>query len=257
MEGAASWIDASEALLLWTRRLQSRSKLSNDDLARLASLPGRIERVPAYRDFVKLGQPADTVSLVITGAAAQFDETSDGRRQIVALHLPGEMADLQTVVLPKSYYGQTALTNCSLFRIRRAAFDDLAREAPQLVGTFWQDCSANAAIVAQWLMLNSCADAFRRVAHLICELAVRKEALGGDRGILVIPLTQAGVGDIVGLTAVHVNRNIKRLKEAQLIKWHGRELRILDWKGLVSAAHFDAKYLHLPDMCWPSRPASI
>jgi len=61
----------------------------------------------------------------------------------------------------------------------------------------------------------------------------------------MIPVTQAQLGDPLGLSAVHVNRVLQELELQKLISWKGSILTILSWKGLAEAAEFDASYLAL------------
>ncbi|WP_353830914.1 helix-turn-helix domain-containing protein [Mesorhizobium sp.] len=60
-------------------------------------------------------------------------------------------------------------------------------------------------------------------------------------------ITQAALGDAVGLSAVHVNRTLQALRGDGLIATPGTKLRALDWPGLVRAGEFDPTYLHQKD----------
>jgi CRP-like cAMP-binding protein len=60
-----------------------------------------------------------------------------------------------------------------------------------------------------------------------------------------IPLTQAELGDVLGLSVVHVNRTLQELRAKDLVSWKDRRIVILDFQRLALLADFDATYLNL------------
>jgi len=88
--------------------------------------------------------------------------------------------------------------------------------------------------------------AYSRIAHLLCEIVVRLNAVGlADDLSCEFPFTQADVAFATGLSTVHVNRTLQELRANRLIHLKGNRLDVLDWKGLKSAGDFDPAYLHL------------
>ena len=85
-----------------------------------------------------------------------------------------------------------------------------------------------------------------RIAHLLCEFAVRARAAGlTDTTSLKLPMTQEQIGDAVGLTGVHVNRTLRALEVEGIIKRDKRELWFTDWDVIRTAGDFTSIYLHL------------
>jgi CRP-like cAMP-binding protein len=85
-----------------------------------------------------------------------------------------------------------------------------------------------------------------RIAHLLCELWTRLEVIGRTRGgAYELPLTQTYLADAMGLSLVHTNRNLQRLRRDGLITFHDHEVVVLDWQRLQAAAEFDRGYLQL------------
>jgi CRP-like cAMP-binding protein len=75
---------------------------------------------------------------------------------------------------------------------------------------------------------------------------MRARAVGLTEGnTLEMPITQAELGDSLGLSSVHVNRVLQELRGNELIVSRGRTLVILDWPGLERAGDFDPAYLHI------------
>jgi CRP-like cAMP-binding protein len=84
-----------------------------------------------------------------------------------------------------------------------------------------------------------------RIAHLFCEMVLRLRAVGLEEGNAVpLPITQAEVGDALGLSTVHVNRTLQELRGENLIEWENGVLTVLNWEGLQLAGEFDPTYLH-------------
>ncbi|TIN16370.1 MAG: winged helix-turn-helix domain-containing protein, partial [Mesorhizobium sp.] len=86
----------------------------------------------------------------------------------------------------------------------------------------------------------------QHLAHIICELYVRLEIVGlASDQKFAIPLTQAEMGDVLGLSVVHVNRTLQELRAKDLVIWKDRRIVILDFQRLALLADFDTTYLNL------------
>ncbi len=237
--------DPQVGLTLWLRRLMRRTELDADDQRRVLALPGRVERVRTNHDFVRLNQRVDECCLIVSGIAARFGQTRNGLRQLSALHVAGDCADLHSAVLPNSGSALSAVSDVVLYRMPHPAVHEIVRGSTALARAMWRDCTVDAAIAAEWLLNNGRRDARTRLAHLICELAMRIEAVGGDRHRFTLEMSQMHFGDALGLTSVHVNRMMRELREARLLIVNGREFEICDWTALADAGDFDPYYLHL------------
>ena len=91
-------------------------------------------------------------------------------------------------------------------------------------------------------------DARARVAHILCEFAVRLEQRGltTDHGF-ELPMTQEQLADATGLTSVHVNRVLRSLESDGLINRRRRQIHFDDWRALQDAGDFSRRYLHVSD----------
>jgi CRP-like cAMP-binding protein len=201
-------------------------------------------RVHTHRDFVALDEIVHHVSVVVEGVVARFGQTADGARQIIALHIAGDAPDLHTVVLPSDTVPLQALSRTTILRIPHADLRRAAARFPAVAEAFWRHSSVDAAITAKWVLNGGRRNAKTRIAHLLCEMAVRYGVVVG-RGEVTFdfPLTQTHLADATGLTAVHVNRTLKALAAQGLLTLSGRIARIPDWGRLVERGEFDAEYL--------------
>jgi CRP-like cAMP-binding protein len=120
----------------------------------------------------------------------------------------------------------------------------VAKEYPAIAEAFWRDCVVDASILSQWVVNVGRRDARMRLAHLLCEVAVRMEQAGlGNRAAFELNVTQTQLADALGLTSVHVNRVLQALRREGLIATRSREVRILDWDRLAALGEFDGVYL--------------
>jgi CRP-like cAMP-binding protein len=109
----------------------------------------------------------------------------------------------------------------------------------------WRESLVEAACFREWVLGIGQRRALERIAHVFCEMAVKAKSVQLSRGNTYdLPLTQSDLADATGLTPVHVNRTIAKLKKMKLITLRGRALTILDWESLVEAGGFDSGYLH-------------
>jgi CRP-like cAMP-binding protein len=225
-------------------RLTSRSVLSDEEQQAILKLPTHAVQVQTNRDFVHLGEKVDHSCLIVEGVVGRFGQNSDGGRQITALHIAGDMADLHSVVRPRGASALQALSTATILKVPHGALRAVAARYPAVAEAFWRDCMVDAAILSQWVVNVGRRDARTRLAHLICETAVRQKVDLRSEPILVdFQLTQTHLADATGLTAVHVNRTLKTLRDDKIMFVSGRTLHILNWKELTRVGEFNAAYL--------------
>jgi CRP-like cAMP-binding protein len=228
----------------FVKRLESRSVLTKEEVSALLGLSGQIKQVAAHIDFVRLGERVDHCCLVVDGLVGRFGQNRDGIRQITCLHIPGDMADLPSVVSPKAGWALGALTRTTILSVPHAELRYLAAKHPGIAEAFWRDCVADGSLFSEWVVNVGRRDALSRTAHLFCEMAMRYERAGqGDRRSFPLPITQPVLGEATGLTGVHVNRTLRELRVRSIVELRAGNVTIHDWEQLVSVADFDPAFL--------------
>lgn len=225
-------------------RLSSRSVLTDEEQEAILDLPCQADQVQANRDFVRLGESVDHVSLIVAGLVGRFDENSEGSRQITAIHVAGDMANLHSAVQPQATSALQALSVATVLRISHTAVRSATARHPALAEALWRDCMVDAAISSQWIVNVGRRDARSRIAHLLCEMATRLRA-AIEKSSFTFPflVTQTQIADATGLTSVHVNRILKGLRHLGLADVRKKEVAVLDWEGLMKTGDFDPNYL--------------
>ena len=226
-------------------KFASITELTSSEKLALCSLPLVFKSFPKDQDVIQDNDVVDRCCLLVDGFVHRYKMLPDGDRQIMSIHLPGDILDLQSLHIRRMDHSIGTLTKTRVAYIAHAALLDLAREHPGIAVAFWRDTLIDAAIFREWIVNVGRRDAYQRLAHLFCELHARMRALGlAEDGGFAMPLTQSQLADATGLTVVHVNRTLKSLRASGLIGMQGRFVHILDRHGLEQAAGFDSAYLH-------------
>lgn len=232
---------------LLTRKLERFAPLSNDDRALLDEIVVPSREVPARSDLICEGQNSDTVRLVLRGVACRYKLLPSGKRQIVGYLLPGDFCDLNAIILKAMDHNIGTLSPCTVVEIPRQRILDLT-DRPGIARAFWWVTLVDEGTLREWLLNIGQRPAVQRIAHLLCELFTRLQTVGlANVGGFELPLTQADIGDTVGLSYVHVNRCLQTLREMKLITVKHRAVFIIDLARLMEFTKFNPNYLHLEE----------
>jgi CRP-like cAMP-binding protein len=244
-------IDPPMAILV--RKLASRGALAAEDEAAILALPYVTRTYETRSYLMREGEPAKRFcSVVLSGFACGHLITVRGPRQVVSLHMSGDILNLQNLFLKQADRNVQALTRLDTAEIEREALKALAAERPAVAQALWVDTLVDASVGRSWMVNIGRRDARTRVAHLLCEFATRMKAAGLDEGGgYEIPMTQEQIGDATGLTSVHVNRTLRSLAQNGLVHRGKRYLALTDLGKLSSDAEFNPLYLQ-PDLSEPA-----
>jgi CRP-like cAMP-binding protein len=221
------------------------SASEEDEKHCLLTLPLSTKSVGPDQDIVRDGDRPSESCLVVEGFTCRYKLTAEGKRQIFSFHTPGDIPDLQSLHLKKMDHSLMTLTPCKLAFIPHQSLIDVMRNCPRVSDVMWRDTLIDAAIFREWMIGIGRRSAYTRIAHALCEVFVRLRAVGlANEHERELPVTQAELGDALGLSTVHVNRSLQELRGDRLIQLRGGSLTILNWEGLKKA-EFDVTYLHL------------
>lgn len=232
------------ALKRFLERILRRSALSAAEQSAILNVRSHASQAPAHCDIVSPGTEVDHACLVVDGLVGRFDQLADGHRQITAMYIPGDLCDLHSVVLPVPAWGLEALATTTVLHIPHDDLRGVAAAHPAIATAFWREAAADASIMAKWVANIGRKDARARLAYLLCEMGFRMELAGlGSRTEYAFPVTQTQLGDALGLTPVHVNRTVQRLRRERVLGTNKRNIHITDWNRLAALAEFDPHFL--------------
>lgn len=228
-------------------KLEHFTRLSSEDKLVLRKVTSeRVRQYGPHEDIVRHGENPKAVYMVREGWSCRYKYVEDGRRQIVAFFLPGDICDLNVFILHRMDHSIGTITRVSVAEVDRAGFDELMMGHPRITQALWWETLVAMAIQREWTVNLGQRYALERIAHLLCELFIRLRTAGlASQDACAFPLTQAELGDATGLSTVHVNRTLQELRAAGLISLGNRTLKIHDLKRLMQVGLFNPDYLHL------------
>lgn len=247
MTGQNSPKQDGSALEPMLRKLEYWVDFSPEDRAALLALPHSARDVEQHQYIVRERDRTTFSCVMLGGFSVRHKIVAGGNRQIVSIHMKGEMVDLHNSMLGIADHSVQMLTAGRIATIPRDEIERIAFERPSIGRAMWIDTLVDGSIFREWIANVGRRDARTRIAHLLCEVALRLKVAGlSEQTDYDLPMTQEQLADATGLTAVHVNRTIKALEADGLIKRATpRSITIGDWKKLAETGDFDSSYLHL------------
>jgi CRP-like cAMP-binding protein len=233
-------------LELMVRNLELRSKLSPQDRKAVLDLPYTLRTLEAGTYTIREAEPPTVCGVLVSGFAYRQKLTGEGARQIVAIHIPGDALDFQNLFLDVSDHSVQMLTRGEVAFVDRTEIQNLARLNAGVGHAILVKILVEASIFREWVLNVGRREARTRMAHVLCEFAVRLEVEGlAHEHAYELPMTQEQLADALGLTPVHVNRTLKALEREGLITRNKRHVSFPDWRRLREAGDFNQRYLHL------------
>lgn len=218
-----------------------RAPLSADPLF---STVVRQRSVRRKRDILRQGEATQVAHILLEGQAYRYRLLPNGGRQITAILMPGDLCDLDAMMIGRADYGVATLTACRLGEVPAEQIQDLGNMDPGIARALWRRSMRDGAIARQWLVNIGRRPGLQRLAHLFCELRVRLHAVGlANEDGYPVWLTQIDLADVLGLTHVHVSRVLQTMRASQIIRLEDGRLTILDDHALEEIAGFDPGYL--------------
>ncbi|MEQ4540273.1 MAG: Crp/Fnr family transcriptional regulator [Billgrantia sp.] len=231
---------------LMIRKLDSIFPLSDEERGALQQLPILLKGIKADREIVGIGERPAQSCLILEGFTCSYKLSHMGKRQIMALHVPGDMPDLQSLHLAVMDMSIASISSCTVGFIQHEDLRRLCEQHPRLTAAFWRETLVDASIYREWLLNVGQRSAYTRMAHLVCEILIRLKAVGlVEKWSFQWPITQEKLADALGITAVHVSRTLQALRADGLIRIEKTQVSVPDWERLKEAGEFDPLYLHL------------
>lgn len=236
--------DPSSAFNSLLRKLQQHVPLSAAEQDALLSAFSSSYRVAKGDLIAQESRAGETLSVLLHGLALSSRSLLHGQSQTLALHLPGDLMDANAFVLGVERATVVAHMPCVVATISHRQLTTLITASPNIGLALWGQMTADAAIAQEWLLGLGQRSALQNAAHFICEVQARYRAAGLPAdGAFAFPFTQETLGQILGLSAVHVNRVMKQLRRDRLVQVSRSTVKLLDPDALAALAGFDPIYL--------------
>ena len=228
------------------QKLEHGCDLTDADREQIQQAVSRPSTVAACETLIREGAVPKNVHVILEGFACRYKELSDGRRQITAYLVPGDLCDLHVNILREMDHSIGTLTPCKVARVPPETIEALMAASPRINRALWWATLIDVSTCREWMTSMGQRTAERQLSHLLCELLARLQAVNlADDNSYDLPITQSEFGDTLGLSAVHINRSLQVLRKDGLITLRHGRLTIMDVEQLKEFAGFTPNYLHL------------
>ncbi len=230
----------------FVERLRHGCDLTDDDESRLLEAVAEPVSVGVQEVLIREGADPQFVHVVLDGFACRYKRLEDGTRQIIGYLLPGDMCDLHVSILGEIDHTIGTLQPCSIARLAAQTVEDLVDRSPRIRRALWWATLVDVSTCREWITSMGRRPADRQLAHLLCELLFRYQAVGlATDNSYNLFLTQTEFSDTLGMSTVHANRSFKLLREDGYIRVNSKVITITNLEGLMKFSGFSPNYLHL------------
>ncbi|WP_246331856.1 Crp/Fnr family transcriptional regulator [Sphingomonas chungangi] len=227
-------------------RNRTIAQLSEDERAMLERAVTERRRLPARSTLLERGDALRQSTMLINGFMIRYIDDLEGRRQVVAFHVPGDFVDLHGYPLEVLDHSIATLTEVEIANVPHSALKQLTDRDAEFARKLWASTLLDAAMHREWLFRLGRLDAGGRVAHFLAETNVRLGAIGRSDGSgFDLPITQTDLSEITGLTSIHVNRVLRMMREERICTFRSSRVEIADLERLERIAQFDPTYLYV------------
>jgi CRP-like cAMP-binding protein len=229
------------------RKFQALGPWTDSELFALGSFGTRRRRIGAHQAIFHERDASDDAYLVQSGWTCVYKLLPDGGRQVISFPLPGDIVGISGLFLDGAQFTFESLTPVEISPISTATLLQGATASSNVARAVRWSVARDSAILVEHLVNVGRRSALMRTAHFILELALRLRLIGAEsRGEFACPVNQYWMADALGLTAIHLNRVLRELREAQLVTVRAGHVVIHDYCGLKDLAVFDGDYLSPP-----------
>ena len=227
-------------------KLRHGADLTSDDECTLVKLAEPGSSFGKGADIYPDGAAPHAIAVISDGWACRYKLLQNGKRQIISIFLPGDLCEPFGVLPRVVDHALGAISTVQVARVPIGSLRSAWQASPGIEEALWWDTLLCEAIAREHVISLGRRSATERLGHLFCELYLRLEMIGlADNLTYNLPLTQTDLGDLTGLSLVHVNRSLKDMRESGLVALYGRKIIIKDFDGLSDLAFFDPTYLRI------------
>ena len=228
----------------FTTRLNRSIELDDADRAALDLLLSRRVVAKKAKDLIVEGYQYRALHIVESGFAIRYKLLHSGKRQIVNVIVPGDIIGFPACFYEDAVFSVAALGDMSLHPVPLDSFTDLCLNRPNIATALVWFAAREAAIYAEHVIDAGRREPLERLAHFLLEMLTRLQAVGcASERTFEMPLSQEGIGDVVGLSGPHVNRMLGELRSQGLVAVSGHRFTVVDMAALQILAEFRPAYL--------------
>ncbi len=202
------------------------------------------------RALIREDEPVTLVRVLCKGWAMRCRTLDDTRRQILDFALPGDIVGVHLDGLGHSICDVVAATPCDVGEVDLSALDRVAHRNRGVAFGMTKYISRQLTQANDQVLRLGRMTAYERICSFLLDIYARQRHLADAKGAVDFPITQTVVADLLGLSVVHLNRQVMRLRREGLVTLSRRQLVIHDEQTLAGLANYR-------DRRFTPRPATV
>lgn len=222
------------------RKLSGFVQLTEAERQCLTDIQQAPIHVKSGHELTRQGEAGHVAYILQKGWGCSYKLLVDGSRQVITFPVPGDCVGLRSILLRTSDHSFTAITDAEVSRFEISRMLEIFNDFPHLGAAILWATSRDEAITVEHLASIGRRSAIERTAHFFLELSDRLRMVGlGTATEFDCPLSQYALADALGLSAIHVNRVLRELREVQLLTFHDHHVTIHDRGDLMALAGYE------------------
>lgn len=210
---------------------------TDEELAYMETFKVGEMTLDAGRTFLEEGSSSPQLFTVLSGMGVRYKLLENGSRQVINFLLPGDFVGLQAGIMGEMKHSAEATTAVRLCVFDRGEFWSLYQKHPSRAFDITWLAAMEEHYLGEAVATIGQRDARQRIAWSLLKLFQRIRAVGLGAGNTVpLPFRQQDMADALGLSLVHTNKTLMRLRELGLASWHNGALTVDDPQRLADAA---------------------
>lgn len=237
------------------RRLSAIVPLEDEDVRALETLTVHPRDYPKGAELIEIGDEQTMPFVLLDGFVTVSRSGNDGDRMIIDLLIPGDLANVRSIVLERADMFYIAATGVTLSRFGAKTYFDLLTTRPRLGTALVFSGAVDRSLLAERLYSIGRRSGYQRLGHFLLELLMRMERAGLAEGnSFRAPLMLSTLADLLGMTLEHVSRLMQRLRRSGMVRTDRDRIEITNIDALAKECDFDPYYLHRSEQPKPLQP---
>ena len=222
------------------RKKRIFDKMTDDEIRFMQSFKAGELEVEAGTTLMMEGSNSPQLFTVLQGMGLRYKTLEDGDRQVINFILPGDFLGLQAGVMDEMQHTVEASTDMLLCVFDRKSLWNLFENHPERAFDLTWIAAVEEHLLGESLAILGQMSGIERVARAFVRLNDRCDALDLKKGAFIpLPFKQQDLADALGLSLVHTNKTLKKLRDQSVASWANGKLEVINYDRLCDIAQLD------------------
>ncbi len=215
-------------------------EMTADEVKFMQSFKAGELEVDAGTTLMMEGSNSPQLFTVLEGMGLRYKTLKDGDRQVINFILPGDFLGLQAGVMREMQHTVEASTDMLLCVFDRKSLWNLFQNQPERAFDLTWIAAVEEHLLGESLAILGQMSGIERIARAFVRLNDRCDALDLKKGAFIpLPFKQQDLADALGLSLVHTNKTLRKLRDQSVASWSNGRLEVINYDRLCAIAQID------------------